>query len=892
MSIFLSAWRYAVSYPLFSWGSALALWLMVAGGMFDVQSSAHWLWLLPASLWILGWLAWELYGGIVRYCATDARDDRYHEAWLGLGFALLGGCALMLRLTGGFSSAFYPLMYLAVAFLISFGTAKQGAYWLGYALFLEVAAITASVSTHHAAVGRGALHIVFLGLFAGSHHVYLHGLLWDMRRFRRREQALSDLVSRPSQIFPSAQTPAGLTASSMLSLHSERQALFSFLRQGLDAHGCALLWIDEDEKSYEVFHIESQSDDVELGSFPLQLGTPAMLFQRKHTMSVSRSGEAGIHLPYYGLSVSPRAWLAVPILQGQRVRGALCADRVVSQPFSSRDEALMEAVAILFGRALESQRSFLYSHREPEYLEPLYQAGRQLNQIHSEVELAQSGLDLATRLVSVDWGLLSLYDPDKQTHTIMATTREVDHLIRQTLPVEDSLLALAIKHGCSLPDKGLLRSSVPLLSVQDPDLPEYASAYIMPLWLKDRTLGCLVLASRDPQRFVETECEKKLGILTHHCAALLDNIRQQKLQDQMVDCDALTQVLNHRALLEKLHEPFEQDQKVNKRFSVLAVDIDQFQQINTQYGYTVGDHVLSRVAGVLKAVARDIDTVARFAGDEFVLLLDETSRTQALKVADRLIEQISQLSFPIELPQADDAFSELAAEPIEVFHVSVSIGVATYPDCATHPMNLLLGAEEALLIAKQRGGQRAILFSSPSNGVAQELPPALSQLTQPPPGWGWASSSPLPFYSEEDMSDSSVANEKLMRARSLRPEVKLSVSHILEAVMKDNRNSSKDDLLAVPMLLEAPRKHDDLPDEPPYPHRDSEEPSFVHDQEDESHDSTEFLPKQQEKILSPVENKEPSPLDTPAPQPDKHRDPFHPDLRDLPHIEGEDIDKS
>lgn len=900
MSIYLSALRHVVSSPSFSWISALVVWFMVAVGVFDGSGTVPSFWLWPALLWMLGWLAWELYSGVVRYAAAEIGKERIHEAWLGLGLALLGSCTLLLRMTGGLSSAFYPLLYLTVAFLVSFGTAKQGAFWLGYALLLEMASVLASFSSHHAAVGKGALHLVFLGLFAGTHHVYLHGLLWDIRRFRRREHALSTLETRTPENM-SAQTPAGpagLTASSMLSLHSERQSLFSSLRQGLDAHGCALLWIDEEEQSYEILHIDSLSDDIELGAFSLQLGAPASLYQQKNTICISRSGEAGIHLPYYGHSMLIRSWLAVPILQGQRLRGALCADRTKAQAFSAREQSVMEAVAILFSRALESQRSFLYGQREPEGLAQLYEAGRKLNQVHSEVELVQLGLGIATRLIPVDWGVLSLYDPEKQTHTIVATTHEVDHLIHQVLPVENTLVSLAIKHGSPLPHKGLLRTSAALMAEQDPDLPEYSSVSVLPLGIKDRVSGCLILASRDPQMFANSECEKKLGILSHHLGVLLDNMHHQRLREQTLDHDALTQVLNHRALLERLQEPFAKETRVNKRFSVLAIDIDHFQDINTQHGYDMGDHVLAQVAFVIKQNAREIDTVARFAGDEFVLLLDEASRTQALKTADRLIEQIAQLAFVTEsVAHADpEQDHEELAQP-ETFSISVSIGVATYPDCATHPTDLLAGVHEALELAKQRGGRRAVLYSSPSSGSIQDAPSSFPKLTQPPPGWGWSSSAPLPFHSEEEIPSSMSAAEELLRIRpAFRPEAKLSVSHILEAVMQDNRNSSKDDILGVPVLLDIERKHQDLPDEPPYPQRDSEEHGYFQDgeeQEDNQHlqDSAGSLPQQQEIVSYLVEPQEAAPLDTPAPAQEKHHEPADPHFPQRPHIDGKEPDK-
>ncbi len=869
MSAYLSSMRHAVQHPLLSWGAALTLWLMIAWGMFDHQSQLALQWVLPITGMILVWLVWEMYRGVVRYWALESHGERSYMSWLGLGFALLGGCALMLRLTGGLYSAFYPMFYLAVAFLASVGTARQGAYWFGYALFLEVAAVVASLGYHPNAIGRGALHIGFLGLFAGSHHIYLHGLLWDMRRLRNRKHNYGDMSERAS-LLEESQPSVGLTSASIQSLDSERQILFSLLREGLSAHGCALLWIDEADQTYEVMHIDTQTDDFELGPFSLQSGAPASLFQREDAVRISRSGDSGIHLPYYGRSVSVRAWMAVPLRQNNKVRGVLCADRIHRTPFSAREESMMEAVSIIFGSALESQRSFLDSRHEPQSLMHLYEAGQKLNHAYSEAELGHIALEQAHKFAPFDWGLISRYDPFEKTHTVLATTEEAAGLIQQTFPVEGSLLALSLKHGCPLPEKGILRSAAPLLATEDPVLPEYASLSIVPLRIRDEAKGCLVMASRDPQMFTDLEREKNLGTMAHHLAALLDNTGHQKYREELSELDSLTQLPNHRSLMETLQKRFETATEYNKRMSVLMIDIDHFQELNARFGYVTGDRVLIQVARSVQKMARDIDMVARYGGDEFILVLDETSRSNALRAADRLISRISQKEFCSE------------GDNPEIFSITLSVGVASFPDSSTELSSLLLGAEDACLQAKQRGGHRAMLHSSPDSGSAHQATPSVADLmTQPPPGWGWASSAPVPQGQQQNPGV--LDHLSLLEAEKIGREP-VSVSGILEAVVQSNRTPSQKDLVGIPDVdaIQAASDLTGLPEEPPYPGSESEE-SVHPDAEPETHfrqpedarkqtgssgehDSTACLPEHMELLPSDsLPHMEPSPLDTPSP---------------------------
>lgn len=883
--MYLSSVRYAMQHPLLTWSAAITLVLMLATRWFEPQNASSLQVLLPTTALLLLWLAWELYRGVIHFWTAEHRNERSYSSWLGLGFALLGGCALLLRLTGGLSSSFYPLFYLAVAFLTSVGTARQGTYWLGYALVLEAAAVMASMATVPTAVSRGALHLVFLGLFAGSHHLYLHGLLWDMRRLRNRKNELSDMTSRaPAFSRDSASTPVGLTATSIQSLDAEREMLFSLLREGLDAHGCTLLWMDDVDKTYEVYHIDSQSDDIEHGPFSLQTGAPAGLFQRHNPMRISRSGDSGIHLPYYGRSVAVRSWLAVPIVQGQRVRGALCADRIHRTPFSAREESMMEGVAMIFGRALESQRSFLHSRREPQSILSLYEAGLQLNKAHSEGELGQTALDMASQLAEYDWGLVTRYHTDDDTHTVIATHGDADSLIQRTFSVEKSQLALALKNGCPLPHKGLMRSNNPLIATEDPELPDFASVTVIPLRMLNQPVGSLVLASQDPQMFADDEREKNLGTLAHHLAALLENARHQQFREQLAEKDHLTQLANHRTLMEQYQELFEEAKQLNKRLSVLVVDIDRFQDINTKYGYESGDRVLTQVARFMERLGREIDIVARFEGDEFVMVLDEANHNHALKVADRLLAQVSNREFCAE------------GESPELFSVTLSIGVATYPEGATEPVSLLMGAKDALLQAKQRGGHRVVLYSSPSSGAPHQAPFNVSRMvTQPPPGWGWASSSPLPFARSEHeiVHPEESLNQRATRAPFDNPggvNKPVSVSHIIEAVIKSNRSSSKEDLLGVPDLesLSMPRNAlQELPDEPPYPDSSDE-------MDEVEHDSTAFLAEHMEVSYhgdSESPEMEASPLHTPAPPQGPEEDPIAQSLPRLPAIDDPDADK-
>ncbi|GAX87954.1 conserved hypothetical protein [Lebetimonas natsushimae] len=154
--------------------------------------------------------------------------------------------------------------------------------------------------------------------------------------------------------------------------------------------------------------------------------------------------------------------------------------------------------------------------------------------------------------------------------------------------------------------------------------------------------------------------------------------------------DSLTKLLNRRgfdtsvAALEEIH-------KRNKLpFSILFIDIDHFKKINDKYGHDIGDKVLSELANILKSNLRKSDLIARWGGEEFIVILANTDKETAEKIAEKLrlaIEQYHQKNLP---------------------HFTVSIGIATADKENFNIDNLLKKADEALYAAKKSGRNRVV----------------------------------------------------------------------------------------------------------------------------------------------------------------------------------------
>jgi len=181
-----------------------------------------------------------------------------------------------------------------------------------------------------------------------------------------------------------------------------------------------------------------------------------------------------------------------------------------------------------------------------------------------------------------------------------------------------------------------------------------------------------------------------------------DVTKQRELEDhlrQQAAKDSLTGLANYRHLVDVLDSEIRRSERTSREFALLLFDLDGLKQVNDRYGHLTGSQALCRLADVLSIGCRDIDTAARFGGDEFALVLPETSAEPAKLVAHRICESL-----------ANDG-----RKP----KLSVSVGVALYPANGER-LDTLLGAADVALYAMKAG----VHGHAKSNHTARRTPPA------------------------------------------------------------------------------------------------------------------------------------------------------------------------
>ena len=177
-------------------------------------------------------------------------------------------------------------------------------------------------------------------------------------------------------------------------------------------------------------------------------------------------------------------------------------------------------------------------------------------------------------------------------------------------------------------------------------------------------------------------------------------LRVKALQDrisEMAITDGLTGLYNRRHLDERLDEMFEHSARLHEPLSIAMFDIDHFKKVNDTYGHQVGDVVLSQFAQLLKHVARDIDRIGRYGGEEFMVLLPGTVLDAGVTFAKRARQEVETHQFEYEGG---------------VLACSISAGVAAYPHPRIHTrQQLVKAADDALYVAKTTGRNRVVRFA-------------------------------------------------------------------------------------------------------------------------------------------------------------------------------------
>jgi two-component system cell cycle response regulator len=196
----------------------------------------------------------------------------------------------------------------------------------------------------------------------------------------------------------------------------------------------------------------------------------------------------------------------------------------------------------------------------------------------------------------------------------------------------------------------------------------------------------------DGGREFSAEVLERVGVVAAHATIALRNAERYERAKERAFIDDVTEVYNARYLLEALERELRRAERYRTSLSVLFLDLDRFKLVNDHHGHLVGSDALRQLSRHLLSCVRQVDTLARYGGDEFTIVLPDTEEPAAAYVAERIRRVVAETPFD--------------ASPGEVMRLTCSIGYAVYPHHGTDRASLLDAADKAMYRAKSLGRDR------------------------------------------------------------------------------------------------------------------------------------------------------------------------------------------
>jgi len=322
----------------------------------------------------------------------------------------------------------------------------------------------------------------------------------------------------------------------------------------------------------------------------------------------------------------------------------------------------------------------------------------ELKIFHDVAKALTSSLDLDTILQTImqklaahfepaSWALLMVDEISQELYYAAAVGKECEAVNALTLRTGETLARWVVERGEAMVITDLSRDSRVSQNRMDGFLINSGSVVCMPVRTSGKVLGIIQMVNVDMQ--VYTRNEMLLQTLADYAAIAIENARAVRRIQELSITDDCTRLYNARHMFNVLADEIHRSQRFGYEFSLLFLDLDHFKRINDEHGHLIGSQLLAQVGRLLRENLRLVDSAFRYGGDEFAILLPQTSKEAALFVAKRLMAVFRNERW-------------LAGKAHQV-SLQASVGIACYPGDAITPQDIVQRADEMMYQVKQAG---------------------------------------------------------------------------------------------------------------------------------------------------------------------------------------------
>lgn len=401
----------------------------------------------------------------------------------------------------------------------------------------------------------------------------------------------------------------------------------------------------------------------------------------------------------YSVNPNTKSAYVYPITAEEKVIGAITLSFDKFKPLSQEYHNLMLTITAQAGVALQRAQLFSDTQRLAHEMSTLYNLGLYTGSTLSMREVLNRTSDNIERLMKPDTYYIALYEETSDTLTFETFKEYGEEMPKMRMSLaEGGLTGRIIKER-----KPLLVQDWHVEGQQHAGVVRKVGADMLsylgvPMLWQDRVIGVISVQCALPMAF-DAHDERLLQAFAAQTAMALENAKLHQFAQEQGRLDSLTQVYNHGYFVELVESAVAHSDKHDDQVALIMLDIDHFKLYNDTYGHVAGDNVLTLVAQALKASVRKSDSVGRWGGEEFGVLLPGAGLVEAKRVARTIRRAVAELA-------PSDGHGRPISSP------TVSQGVAAYPFPAASGSKLIEEADAALYQAKADGRNQLVVYDT------------------------------------------------------------------------------------------------------------------------------------------------------------------------------------
>jgi diguanylate cyclase (GGDEF)-like protein len=396
-------------------------------------------------------------------------------------------------------------------------------------------------------------------------------------------------------------------------------------------------------------------------------------------------------------------WL-VPMMMQNKVIGFLAlGGKKTARPYDDSDTYFLRQIAAQAAVCIHTNHLYLQRKKEKEELNRtlynlslLYNIGRAMTYISDLKNLLQYILNQAIEITGAEKGSIMLYDIETNRLSVRVLAGLEDKAYQKKVN-NNEIVCRSFKPGEGIAGR-VFQTGRPMVV----DKASEEELFVEPAQSFVRSIACIPMkVYSDPIGVINVTNKRDETGFNDEDVGLLKAVADQSAVAinkaqlwEMAVTDSLTGLYMRRYFMVKFQEELHRAQRYEKNLTVIMADLDRFKNINDTYGHSTGDRVLKIVAKFLQQNIRDVDIIARFGGEEFVILLPEADKNEARTVSERLRRNLAHLKLD-DLP-----------------HLTISLGIAAYPEDGNDIEELIKRSDAAMYAAKQSGRNRVEMYTT------------------------------------------------------------------------------------------------------------------------------------------------------------------------------------